>query len=103
MISIEDKAFLLQFLHAPCFDLSPAQIMEIERVIDKRNVVDMKHDRCYYTYEEAMAALDFTTTAGIRRLAKIGRIKLYVPEGCQQAKGVTKESLDRYLGKAVAA
>lgn len=96
-MSIDDKAHLLRFLHAPCFGLSPAQIMEIERVIDRKAVVDLTQARPYYTYDEAKALLSFGTTAGVRKLAKQGRLVAYVLPGRKQALGVTRQSLDALL------
>jgi len=101
-MSIDDKAHLLRFLHAPCFGLSPAQIMEIERVIDRRSVVDLKQARSYYTYPEAMSLLSFGTIQGLRKLVRQGRLVAYVPRGRKLALGVTRQSLDAYLAASAA-
>ena len=97
MMSVADKAHLLRFLHAPCFGLSPSQIMEIERVIDRAAVVNRKHERVYYTYDEALEILGYRSVESIRNQAKAGSLMLYVPPGHERAVGVTRASLDRFI------
>lgn len=91
---IEDKSLLLAFLALPRLGLSQAQIAAIERVIDRQPVCA---ERAYVAYADAMAALGFTTVAGVRKLAKEGHLELFRLPGRTQAVGVTRASLERCL------
>lgn len=95
-MTLADKDFIMSMLGMKRLSLSQAQLLKIERIIDGQPVYD-RSALPYVTYDEAMAALGFTTQEGVRKLAKEGRLELYRLPGRKQAKGVTRESLERCL------
>ena len=95
-MTLADKDFVMSVLGMKRLGLNQAQLLKIERVIDGLPVED-RGALPYATYSEAMAALGFTTQEGIRKLAKEGKLVLYRLPGRKQAKGVTRESLERCL------
>jgi len=94
-MTLADKDFVMSLLGLPRLSLSQAQLLRIERIIDGQPVDDRPLP--YVTYEDAMAALGFTTQEGVRKLAKEGKLELYRLPGRKQAKGVTRASLERCL------
>lgn len=94
-MTLADKDFVMAFLGMKRLRLSQAQLLKIERIIDGQPVYDRPLP--YVTYEDAMAALGFTTHEGVRKLAKEGKLKLYRLPGRKRAKGVTRASLERCL------
>ena len=95
-MKVEDKSLVMAFLSVPRLNLSPYQLRAIERVIDDPAAVSAGERVCV-PYAEAMASLGFKTEAGIRKLAKEGRLELFKLPGRTQALGVRRESLDALL------
>lgn len=94
-MKLEDKSVVMAFLGLPRFGLSPSKLLAIEKVIDQPAAY--MGERAWVSYKEAMAALGFTTEAGIRNLARQGHLELYRLPGRKQAVGVRKDSLESLL------
>ena len=92
-MKLEDKDFVMSILGMPRLGLSQAQISAIERVIDRPAAAGCS----YVTYEDAMAALGITTTAGVRKLVREGHLVKFCLPGRTNALGVTRESLEKCL------
>lgn len=98
-MELADKSLVLDVLRMPRLGLSPEQVMMIERIIDGRPPASSTPPLPFIPYPEAARLLGLKTRQGVVYRIKAGVLDAYVPEGRTYAVGVTRESIERVLGK----
>lgn len=100
-MELADKSLVLDVLRMPRLGLSPEQIRKIESVIDGRPPTLDLAPRPWISYQEAARLLGYKTKRAVAYQIKDGALDAYVPKGKTNAIGVTRESLERVLGREV--
>ena len=98
-MTLDDTVLVMEFLRLGRLGLSPEQLREIERVIDRR---PREVEAPWVSYKDAAAALGMKTRQGVHNWIKAGRLVAYVPAGGERALGVTRQSLAAALGRSEA-